>query len=1545
MTYIWNITNLCGDEGLDVWNTSRNDIGICFQQLFLDIPVLALLAIFSSYYLGRGGRLVVRGHPQLIAIRLRSLATVILAFLPLIQIYVFRYKTSENIPSIAYLLSAVQGLAWFIHFLFNLSLLKKFGKSPRGPIIICVLWSLIFVLTVISVRSHLLLLKNAPKPPYSFYLAYGMSLCYLTVLIFYAFSMILGEGETTYLSFVDTYTEIGETQPLLGNAYVRFREDGDPLYLGVAMENASWLSKLLFSWVEPLMRKGVQDQIKTSEDLYDLPVSLDCSSIGNQLDKTFSDQIKSIRPNTRNLSQESIQELQSIVDDVEVEKLDLTLLKALHKVFWKEFYSVGVLKLVADLAGFGGPMLLNRLINFIENKSENLYWGYLFAGSLLGTTLIGTLCDCHFNFIIAKVGFRMRSAIVTMIYKKTLSVNTSKLNSEFSVGQIVNFMSTDVDRIVNSCPSFHALWSIPFQLAVTLYLLYSQVGLAFLAGVVFSILLIPINKLIANKIGNLSTKLMEQKDKRVKIITEVLRGIKAVKLYVWEDHFFRQISRVRAQELKYLKGRKYLDALCVYFWATTPVVICILTFAVYVLMGNKLTAATVFTAVALLNMLISPLNAFPWVLNGMMEAWVSVKRIQKLLQLPDQDLVSYYISLQDQRFDIVLKDAGFNYGKELTAEEKLNLHGRNPQTSFKGKGGGKHKGAVKRIDEGGQSGNGDRFYLKNVNLKVKKGEFIGIMGPVGCGKSSILSCILAELSMHSGEISISQIDSGFGYVTQKAWLQRGTIRDNILFGTPFDEPKYKQVLFACGLVDDISNLPNGDFTVIGEGGDTLSGGQKTRVALARAVYQDKSVYLLDDILSAVDHNVAKHIFQNCILGLLKEKTKILCTHHVQFLIYADRILIIENGGIKRQGKPSEILPSFDDSLAIDLELGESMRSSHTSSLLESGFQSVEDQAKDSDSTLNVEMSATGSLNFSVYSSYWKAIGHLLCLSILLSVVLMQVSRNLTDWWLAEWVNNAEGNGTKNSSATTIVIGTPSDSQQFLKFYIGLAVVNTLFTLIRAFLFAYGGIVAAARFHKFLLKSVMKAKSTFFDITPLGRILNRFSSDTYTVDDSLPFILNILLAQFFGLLGSIGITVYGLPWICLFLVPLVPIYHWLQNYYRLTSRELKRITSVTLSPVYSHFNETLQGLTTINAMRANQRFRRENQDFMDANIKAQFASQAAVRWLGLRLQFIGVAIVAGVSFIAVIQHQYNMANPGFIGLAISYALSVTSLLSGVVNAFTETEREMIAVERVNQYINEIPLESTQHNSEPPFGWPSQGVVSFRDVSLRYREYLEPSIKLITFETRPSEKIGVVGRTGAGKTSIIRALFRLVEISKGEICIDSINITKISLSTLRSRLFCIPQDPFLFSGTMKENLDPIGEFRDNEIWNALAKVNLEATIKSLGGLNSIIEEGGTNLSAGQKQLICLARAVLHNAKILCIDEATANVDQETDRQIQLTLRSAFRKCTVLTIAHRIQTVLDSDRVLVIRDGEIQEFDTPENLLNDNNGYFYQMVNQES
>ncbi|XP_025830829.1 multidrug resistance-associated protein 7 isoform X2 [Agrilus planipennis] len=1554
----WHWEDLCGADGFQIWSPKTHDLGLCFEQLCLQIPAFVLLAIASAFYFGHQVEYVARSKFQKHALNVRCLLVTILAVLPLIQIYVDINRVDVKIEKISYFLSAVEGISWFVHLGYVSVLRKRLGLSSRGPMAVCVIWTLTAVLTFISFRTHYLIYLKHPVVSSSISLSFRFSIAKLVLQICYGITLLVGQGNTEFLQ--NQYSGASESQPLLYNAYNGFSEERDPSYLGVAMEDSSWLRKLFFCWVDPLMKKGAQGHVNNSEDLYDVPYSLNCTTLSAMFEKSLignTDEILKktiyVDPPGGELGASS----SSINPEISNTKYRVSVFRALHKCFAFHFYGIGILKFASDCASFAGPMLLNLLVSFIDNKNENIKEGYLYAGGLFITTLIVAFCNAHFNFLMAMVGLKIRAAVVTAIYRKTLSVSSSVLSSQFSTGEIINFMSTDTDRIVNACPSFHALWSIPFQLAVTLYLLYVQVGLAFLAGLAFSVVLIPINKIIANKIGELSVKLMERKDERVRVMAEVLKGIRTIKLYVWEQHFIRNITSIREEELKYLKARKYLDAMCVYFWATTPVLISILTFGTYVLLGNVLTAATVFTSMALLNMLIGPLNNFPWVLNGLTEAWVSVKRIQRLFDLPDLHWESYYEkSCNNPNNEIEITSASFSWIKTLSPEEISALHSVNRKRRVKGKGKGKKAvvfNELEKVDEIEESDTLVQFHLTNISFTVKKGEFVGVIGTVGSGKSTLLFALLAELNKTEGSVAIADIEKGFSLVTQQPWLQRDTIRENILFGKLYDDVRYRRVINACSLSEDLLLFPGGDSTAVGEGGSTVSGGQKARIALARAVYQEKDVYLLDDILSAVDVKVAKHIFQHCLLGLLKNKTRILCTHHVQFLMHCDKIVVLKNGTIDQIGVPQEVLSNIDASLPIDLELEESTQSTDTTE--ESGI--IIPESTDNDSILNEEFSESGTVKFRVYSEYWKAVGHLLSVSIIIAMTIMQTSRNITDLWLSYWVSNSETKNTTNISSpfkddenhlalwsTGDLFRTDNTVQHYMMIYGLFAGLNTIFTFIRAFLFAYGGICAASKIHKLLLKSVMKSKVPFFDVTSVGRILNRFSSDTYTVDDSLPFIMNILLAQFFGVIGSMIVTIYGLPWLSLIMVPIVPIYFSLQNHYRLTSRQLKRISSVTLSPIYGHFNETLQGLPTIRALRANQRFKRDNEEKVEANMKAKFASQAASQWLGLRLQFIGVAMVTGVGFIAVVQHQFDFADPGLVGLAISYSLSITNLLNGVVNAFTETEREMIAVERVNEYIEKITPETSHFVCDPPYAWPAQGVVVFNNVVLKYREHLSPSLKGVSFETRPAEKIGVVGRTGAGKSSLITALLRLVELYAGSIIIDTVNIAHLSLQALRSRIFCIPQEPFLFSGTIRENLDPLDEFRDQELWSALSKVDLGHMVRNLGGLDYKIASAGSNLSVGQKQLFCLARAILHNAKIVCVDEATANVDQETDRQIQQTLRSAFRMSTVITIAHRIETIMDCDRILVMKDGQAVEFDTPQSLMDDFNSHFHQMVNHD-
>lgn len=1514
--------------------------GRCFRQMCFIFPVYALFIIVNTYYIGKRNGCYLRIYHQLWLINCRIFLSVLLLLCCVIRFLLCNIIAHMQLRIMDYLHIFVISFAWIVHILYLYILKTRLTPHSRGSLIVIICWILTFAVTILDFQSSVMTNSNTLENLIEKY-SVGSS---IGIYIFYG--LILLFSTTVHTSSYE------EFEPLIaGNTgniqYDSFQEERDPHILGIAGENSNVISKLLLFWIGKMMSKGANNLLKSTDDLFDLPHSLQTNNlkvnITSYLQRTSIKEV--INESFRNQS-----------DQIHKQNL----LRALHYCFATEYYLLGILKLIADCLNFCGPLLLNYIVSYLEENNKSISLGYCYAIGLFGVTLLNAFCSTHFSYLINCVGLKIRVSLVTVIYQKILNVNKPTLTN-FNSGEIINFMNTDIDRIVNFCQSFHEIWSLPFQIVIVIYLLYNQVEIAFLPGVIFAILLVPINQKIASKIGKLSKFMMEKKDERIIFMKELLTGIRVIKMHSWEDIFSSKITNFRKEELKYLKKRKYLDAFCVYFWVITPLVLAILTFTTYVLQGKSLTAAKVFTCLALFNILILPLNAFPWVLNGLMEAWISLNRLQKFMLISNFRPEVFYSSLRDEVNTIEIYDGCFSWiPKPLNAE--TNVQSEN-------------------LDDLIHTNETNFFKLESINFSIKKGQLIGIVGKVGSGKSTFISTIIGDIIKNEGSIALMEecCQYGIGLVLQEPWIQQTTIQKNILFGKPFNFSKYKNVLEACALLEDLKTFPDNDKTEVGDRGITLSGGQKIRLALARAIYQDFDLYLLDDPFSAIDANVSKHIFKHCILKLLKNKTRLLCTHHIQFLSYADYVIVLDGGHIVAEGKPEKVL-QYDKLHSICYEENFSLNSDNDINKCEDDMQKINiiedereffsnsyDKIQDGQ-LIREEECNKGTVKFHIYKSYWNAIGNCLSFSVLLSFFFMQATRTMADWWLSVWVS-CDIHESRNTSAYTSVIPSELWSNRMnlthesyqglcinqgsktnkLKFYLiiygSLVVINSIFTLLRAFLYAYSGICAAVIVHRKLLNSILKAPITFFDVTPLGRILNRFSTDVYNIDDSLPFILNILLAQIFSLLGSLVITCYGIPWLIFLLIALAVAYYFIQNYYRCTSRELKRLASISLSPIYAHISETLNGHSTIRALGASSRFQHELSEKLDKNQQTRFATMLASQWLNLRLQLIGVLIVTAVAFIAILEHSISTVDPSLIGLSLSYALSITSLLNGVVTYLTETEKEMISVERAMQYIDGITPETTNGFDQVPFGWPTRGIISFCNVSLQYRHNLPHILKHITFVTLPGENIGIVGRTGSGKSSLLQALFRLIEIDEGDIYIDEVNIAFLSLKDLRSHLSVIPQDPFLFNASIKENLDPKGCFTDMELWSALYKCHLKEKIERMGGLNTFVGEEGQLLSSGERQLLCLARAVLNKTKILCLDEATSNIDYKTDSLIQKTIKSVFTQTTILTIAHRIQTVMKCDRVIVMKNGEIVEFDRPNILLENPSSYFTQLASSNN
>ncbi|KAJ8755380.1 hypothetical protein K2173_019178 [Erythroxylum novogranatense] len=1241
---------------------------------------------------------------------------------------------------------------------------------------------------------------------------------------------------------------------------------------GDSVDLLGWWDLMTFKCITSVMNRGVAKQLDF-EDLLQLPDDMEPSTCHNKLSNCWADQWSSSNP---------------------------FLFKAICCAYGWPYLRLGLLKVFNDCIGFVGPLLLNKLIRFLQQGS--LHWdGYLIALSLGLTSIVKSFFDTQYTFHLAKLKLKLRSGIMTLIYHKCLCVSLAE-RSKFSQGEIQTFMSVDADRTINLCNSFHDMWSLPFQIGVALFLLYTQVKFAFVSGLAITILLIPVNKWISGLIAGATEKMMTQKDERIRRSGEILTHIRTIKMYSWEQLFSSWVMKTRTEEVKHLATRKYLDAWCVFFWATTPSLFSLFTFGLYTLMGYQLDAATVFTCLALFNNLISPLNSFPWVINGLIDAFISTRRLSRFLccqewkQRQGEQIDESPSAISNSHFDFTSEDS-----------------------------------AVKMHDACSTwSSNDDKEWnlvLNNVTLYFPKGTLIAIVGEVGSGKSSLLSAILGEMRLIHGSISSSR---RIAYVPQVPWILSGTIRDNILFGESYDPKRYLDTIKACALDVDISLRPDGDMSYIGEKGVNLSGGQRARLALARAIYQIADIYMLDDVLSAVDAQVARWILHNAILGpLLGQKTCLLCTHNVQAISAADMVVIMDKGHVRCVENSTDMTTSKYSTLSVQNEFD-------TLSYFQEQEQSTSVQerpglpdkasphaSEEAQEIIEVELRKKGKVEFGVYKKYASFSGWLITFVICFSALVMQASRNGNDLWLSYWVDKTGRGQTKFSTSFYLIV------------LCILCIINSFLTLVRAFSFAFGGLHAAVQVHNALLNKLVGAPVKFFDQTPGGRILNRLSSDLYTIDDSLPFIINILLANLVGLLGIAIVLSYVQVLFLLLLLPFWFFYGKLQLFYRTTSRELRRLDSVSRSPIYAIFTETLDGSPTIRAFKTQEFFLRKFAVHVALYQRTSYSEIIASLWLSLRLQLLAALIISFVAVMAVVGSfgylPISFGTPGLVGLALSYAAPIVSLLGSFLTSFTETEKEMVSVERALQYMD-IPQEELGGCQSLNPNWPRQGLIEFQHVTMQYLPSLPPALHNVTFQIPGGMQVGIVGRTGAGKTSVLNALFRLVPISSGRILVDGLNIVDIPVRDLRAHLAIVPQSPFLFEGSLRDNLDPLQMSCDLKIWETLEKCNMKEQVEAAGGLSIHVRESGSSFSVGQRQLLCLARALLKSSKVLCLDECTANVDTQTASVIQNAISSECSGVTVLTIAHRISTVLSMDNILILDHGNLVEQGNPQALLQD-------------
>uniref|UniRef100_A0A4W6BWQ9 ABC-type glutathione-S-conjugate transporter n=1 Tax=Lates calcarifer TaxID=8187 RepID=A0A4W6BWQ9_LATCA len=1204
---------------------------------------------------------------------------------------------------------------------------------------------------------------------------------------------------------------------------------------------ASFLSKILFWWFTGLVVKGYRTPL-AAEDLWTLREEDTSHKIISELEQNWTEKALASGVALGSRLPDQAQLLRKLQKE---QSSGFFLLRTLARKFGPYFLTGTLCIIFHDAFMFAIPQVLSLLLGFMRDEDAPLWKGYFYATLMFLLSCLQSLFNHQYMYTCFTVGMRVKTAVMGLVYRKSLVINSAARRT-CTVGEIVNLVSADTQKLMDFVVYFNAVWLAPIEIALCLFFLWQHLGPSALAGIATVILIFPLNGFIEKKHSWSGQQEIQMKfmDGRIRLMNEILNGIKILKFYAWEKAFLEQVLGYREKELKALKKSQILYSISIASFNSSSFLIAFAMFGVYVMLDdrNVLDAQKVFVSMALINILKTPLSQLPFAISTTMQVGPP---------------------------------------------------------------------CLKRYD----------------------------------GKSSLLSAMLGETEKRSGQVTVK---GSVAYVPQQAWIQNATVQDNIIFGREKLKTWYHRVLEACALLPDLDILPAGDATEIGEKGLNLSGGQKQRVSLARAVYRKADVYLLDDPLSAVDAHVGQHIFDKVIgpKGVLRDKTRILVTHGMSFLPQADLILVLVDGEITESGSYQELLSrhgAFADFIhtfasterkesAIQrgeetFQLGDTTNTNLQN--MEPVSETDQEQVPEDLGKLTVvDKARTGRVRLEMYKKYFKTIGLAIIIPIVFLYAFQQGASLAYNYWLSMWADDPVVNGTQiDTDLKLTVFGA-------LGFAQGIAIFGTTVAI------SICGIIASRHLHMDLLINVLRSPMSFFESTPSGNLLNRFAKEIDAIDCMVPDGLKMMLSYVFKLME---VSLSAPAWFH----SLKLVFYFSTVGYRAstvaTSCQLRRLEAVSRSPIYTHFNETVQGASVIRAFGEQSRFILQANERVDFNQTSYFPRFVATRWLAVNLEFVGNGVVLAAAILSVMGK--STLSPGIVGLAVSHSLQVTGILSWIVRSWTDVENNIVSVERVNEYAETAKEASwTIEGSSLPTAWPQKGTIEFQDYGLQYRKGLELALKGITLHIREREKVGIVGRTGAGKSSLALGIFRILEAAKGKIFIDG----KLSpgfhhINLLNNSCCPLSQDPVLFSGSLRMNLDPFDTYTDEEVWSSLELAHLKNFVSNLPDkLNHECSEGGENLSLGQRQLVCLARALLRKTKILVLDEATAAVDLETDTLIQSTIRTQFEDCTVLTIAHRLNTIMDYTRVIVMDRGHISEMDSPTNLIAQR-GQFYRMCRE--
>uniref|UniRef100_A0A8C1UYT9 ATP-binding cassette, sub-family C (CFTR/MRP), member 9 n=1 Tax=Cyprinus carpio TaxID=7962 RepID=A0A8C1UYT9_CYPCA len=1241
--------------------------------------------------------------------------------------------------------------------------------------------------------------------------------------------------------------------------------------------------------------------------------------------------------------------------------------KSMYRAFGGSILLSSTLRYMADLLGFAGPLCISGIV---EHLDTNMTFGVYFMSStelLQNTSVLAVLLFLALvlqrtflqasYYVTIETGINLRGALLAMIYNKILRLSTSNMSmGEMTLSQINNLVAIETNQLMwflFLCPN---LWAMPVQIIMGVILLYYLLGDSALIGAGVILLLAPVQYLIATKLADTQKSTLDYSTDRLKKTTEILKGIKLLKLYAWENIFCDRVEETRGKELTSLKTFALYTSMSIFMNAAIPIAAVLATFVTHAYIEEvRLSPAKAFASLALFHILVTPLFLLSTVVRFAVKALVSVQKLSEFLQSDE---------LGDDSWRNTEMSMSLEVGKKYKHHGDVSAHTQICTLS-----------RVQTVNDGFFTWGSNLSTLSDINIRIPTGQLTMIVGQVGCGKSSLLLAMLGEMQTISGkvywipsngkqnrqeEVVLNIMRYSVAYAAQKSWLLNATVEENITFGSPFNKQRYKAVIDACSLQPDIDLLPFGDQTEIGERGINLSGGQRQRICVARALYQNTNIVFLDDPFSALDIHLSDHLMQEGILKFLQDdkRTVVLVTHKLQYLIHADWIIAMKDGSVLREGTLKDIqthdvelyehwktlMNRQDQELEKETEM-ESQTTLERKTLRRAFYsREAKSQTDDEDEgNCSSKFHRRSKIPWKMCCRYLSSGGFLMVFLMVLSKLAKHSVMVAIDYWLAAWTSS----NPHNQSLVThhclllfqISLGV-LQHRSYVPVFIILCGAAIALCLITSLTVEFLGVAAATNLHHNLLNKIIHAPIRFFDVTPLGQILNRFSADTNIIDQHIPQTLESLTRSTLLCLSAIGVIAFVTPAFLIALVPLTVAFYFIQKYFRVASKDLQDLDDSTQLPLLCYFSETAEGLTTIRAFRHEARFKQRMLELTDTNNTAYLFLSAANRWLEVRTDYLGAVIVLTAAVAAI----WTSSQSGLVGLGLTYALTVTNYLNWVVRNLADLEVQMAAVKKVNSFLSTESenYEGSMDVSQVPKDWPQHGEIKIQDLCVRYDTMLKPVLKHINAYINPGQKVGICGRTGSGKSSLSLAFFNMVDVFEGKIVIDGIDICKLPLQTLRSRLSIILQDPVLFSGSIRLNLDPECTCTDDRLWEALEIAQLKNMVKALpGGLDAVVTEGGENFSVGQRQLFCLARAFVRKSSILIMDEATASIDMATENILQKVVMTAFADRTVVTIAHLVSSILEAEQVLVFESGTLVESDSAPNLLAQEDSLFSILV----